>query len=82
MFMDDLILPLDAPITAIEIPQSRTVLTDPGAWTMPNYKHVELAALPVGTTLWMITPPLALRLETGIVTCATEREHKACLGIP
>jgi len=82
MFMDDLIIPLDAPITAIEIPQDRNVLTDPAAWKMPNYKHVDLAALPVGITLWMITPPLALRLENGIVTCATESEHKVCLGIP
>jgi len=82
MFLDDLLIPLDAPITAIEIPQSRTVMTDPDGWPMPAYKHIEHAALPVGTTLWMITPPLALRLENGVVTCATEGEHKRCLGIP
>ncbi len=79
MFHFDLIVPLDAPVTAIEIPTSRTQLTASNAWPLPE-TDCELMALPLGTT-WLMTPPLALRIENGIVTCATEGDHKSCLGL-
>lgn len=80
MFWDDLIVPLDAPITAVEIPQSKDVLTALDAWAMPPAEHVELLALPLGCN-WIIQPPLAVVLQDGIVTCANEGDHKACFNL-
>lgn len=80
MFWDDLTVPLDSPVTAVEIPQSKDVLTAPDAWAMPPVEHVELLALPLGCN-WIIQPPLAVVLQDGVVTCANEGDHKACLNL-
>jgi hypothetical protein len=81
MFWDHLLNPLDAPVTAIEIPESETVLTSTRGWTMPQ-TPCELMSLPLGCQ-WTITPPLALTIEDGKVTCAVEGEgFEPCLGLP
>lgn len=65
--------------TAIEIPESRDVMTSPDAWAMPE-TACTLAALPLGMN-YIITSPLVLRLENGVVACATEGEHAECMEI-
>jgi hypothetical protein len=81
MFSEDLSRPLAAPVTAIEIPDSRTQMTSSSAWPMPQTTvNVELMSLPLGP-LWLITPPLAITIENGIVTCAEETSHKKCFGL-
>jgi hypothetical protein len=79
MFKSDLTGPLGTSVTAVEIPASRTQMTAPNAWTMPP-TQCELLQLPLGP-LWMITPPLALKIENGVITCAHEGDHKKCLDL-
>jgi hypothetical protein len=72
--------PMDAPVTTIEIPDSKTLLTAGHAWALPPDIKFEMLALPLGCD-WIITPPLALTIEDGKVTCAVEGEgYEACLG--
>ncbi len=79
MFRDYLVKPMDGPVTAVEIPSSKTVLTGVGAWEMPP-SSVELLALPLGCN-WIITPPLMAVFVDGKVTCAIEGEgYEKCLG--
>jgi hypothetical protein len=80
MFWDDLISALDAPVTAVEIPAARDVLTAADAWQIPPVDHVELLALPLGCN-WIIQPPLAVTLQDGVVVCANEGDHKACFAL-
>jgi hypothetical protein len=80
MFWDDLISPLDAHVTAVEIPAARDVLTAADAWQIPPVDHVELLALPLGCN-WIIQPPLAVTLQDGVVICANEGDHKACFAL-
>jgi hypothetical protein len=80
MFQEDLIFPLAAPVTAVEIPASATQLTDEGAWDMPP-TDCELLPLPLGCR-WIINAPLTLAVENGIITCATEGDHKECMELP
>lgn len=85
LLKDELLVPLDGPITLVEIPQSKTVMTDPGAWKMPpNVEpvlHPEMMALPLGTS-WLIETPLVIALNDGKVTTAAEGEgYKKCLGL-
>jgi hypothetical protein len=71
--------PLDAPLTAIESPASKTELTAEGAWALPPGVNFEMMSLPLGCT-WIITPPLALTIEDGRITCAVEADgYEACL---
>ncbi len=85
MFYDDLIRPLGAPVVAIQIPASRTELTGDGAnvWPMPGDldPNVTLMQLPLGADWSLMTPPLALRVENGIVRCAREGDHKECFEL-
>lgn len=82
MFERDLILPLGAPVVAIEIPASRTQLTSAEAWPMPQVDaSVTLTNLPLGWDWTLMTPPLALRVEDGVITCANEGDHKQCFGL-
>ncbi|HWB19496.1 MAG TPA: hypothetical protein VG711_04280, partial [Phycisphaerales bacterium] len=80
MFNRDLIHPQDAPVHAVEIPDDLNVLTSAGAWKMPD-NPCEILALPLGTR-WIITPPLALTIEDGVVICATPHDYRKCLGLP
>lgn len=80
MFEEDLIGPIGASVTVVEIPASRTQLTGDGAWPMPATQCEQLA-LSVGP-LWMITPPLAIAVKDGIIICAEEQGHKNCLELP
>lgn len=81
MFYDDLVGndALAQYVTAVEIPAEKDVLTAAGAWPMPE-TACELLALPLGCN-WIIEAPLAVRIENGIVQCATEGDHAVCLGL-
>ena len=79
MFWSDLLKPYDPPIIAVEIPADKETLTATNAWEMPETNCV-LLNLPIGTD-WIITSPLSLRLENGIVTCAEEGDHKECFRL-
>ena len=79
MFLDHLSGELETPVTAIEIPISKTEMHDDHAWEMPQTK-CELMELPLGCQ-WIITPPLALTIVDGKVTCAVEGQgFEACLA--
>lgn len=81
MFIDDLSQPLDAPVIAVQIPYSDRQLTGPNPLFDPaEYTGMQHLALPVGPD-WIITAPLALRIENGIITCVQESDHKQCLGL-
>jgi hypothetical protein len=82
MFELDFIVPLAAPVTAIEIPHSERQLISPDALFEPVADAVtELLALPLGPNWNMIQAPLAMRIENGIVTCAREQDHRRCMEI-
>lgn len=81
----ELINPLDGLITLVEIPASRTVMTDPGGWEMPMSVEMvlqaELLQLPLGPN-WIVTTPMIIKTEDGKVVCVTEGgDHKKCLGL-
>ena len=84
MLDEDLLTPLDGLITLVQVPASRTLLTDPAGWPMPPHVETTLKAelldLPLGPN-WIITTPLVIAVKDGKVTCATEGEHKKCLGL-
>jgi len=65
--------------TAIEVPMDKSTMTPPNPWPMPDTK-CELMELPLGVD-WIITTPLALRIENGIVTCANEGDHTPCISL-
>ncbi len=80
MFWEDLTDPaLGSMVTAVEVPQSKSVLTSSDAWPMPA-TECELLALPLGCD-WIITAPLTITVENGTVTCATEGDHIQCMGL-
>ena len=79
MFHDHLSLDFDRPITVVEIPFDRQTMRGSSAWPMPETTAQQLA-LPVGTD-WVVTPPLIITIENGIVTCAGEAEYEDCLGV-
>ena len=70
---------LGSMVTAVEVPDSKTVLRSPDAWAMPPTKCEHLA-LPLGYD-WIMTTPVAIRVENGIVTCAEEGGHAKCLEL-
>ena len=79
MFWNDLVKPLEPPVIAIEIPADKETLTSPNAWEIPETNCI-LMNLPLGTD-WIISSPMSLRLENGVVTCAEEGDHKGCLEL-
>ena len=80
MFYADLVDPaLGSMVTAVEVPDSKTRLTSPDAWPLPE-TECELLALPLGCD-WILTSPLTLTIEDGTVTCATEGDHRECMGL-
>jgi hypothetical protein len=80
MFIYDLMDPqLAAMVTAVEVPDSETVMTSPNAWVMPM-NDCELLALPLGCN-WIMTTPIALRIVDGVVECAVEGSHRECLEL-
>ncbi len=81
MFLSDLNNPeMMSMVTAIEVPQSKTVLTSENAWWPGPSDGFELLSLPLGCD-WIITTPLALRIVDGVVRCATEGEHRECMEL-
>lgn len=80
LFQDLSVIPIDAPVAAVEVPASKTRLRGDGAWTMPDVQ-CESFALPLGCE-WIIQTPLVLTIEEGVITCAQEGDHRRCLGLP
>lgn len=80
MFEVDLFRPLDAPVSVVEVPFSRTEMRAADAWEMPQTAPLEHLELPLGCS-YVMTTPLALRIEDGKITCAQEGGHKKCLGL-
>ncbi len=80
MFYFDLTDPgLAETVTAVEVPAAKDHLRDAGAWDMPE-TGCELMTLPLGCD-WIISTPLTITVENGIVTCATEGDHAECMGL-
>jgi hypothetical protein len=81
MFIEDLATnpPLAAQVTAVEVPDSKDLLTSPDGWEMPE-TDCELLALPLGCN-WIMTTPLTVHLQDGVIQCAQEGDHKGCMGL-
>lgn len=69
-------------VVAVQVPDEKDQLTADSAWDMPadQFGIKDHFELPVGAN-WIITTPLVLRIEDGIVTCAREGDHSECMGI-
>jgi len=81
MFIDDLRSPeMISMVTAVEVPENKTVLTSPNAWWPGPSEAFELLSLPLGCD-WIITTPLTLRIVDGVVECATEGDHRECMEL-
>lgn len=82
MFYEDIAVnaELAAMTSAIEIPQDKTVMTGEGAWPLPDGIACELLELPLGPT-YVVTSPLVLRIEDGVVTCVEEGDHRECMQL-
>lgn len=76
MFKQDLApdATLAAQVTAVDVPTA-----DAPTWEMPD-TGCELLTLPSEVD-WIITTPLTVRVENGIVQCATEADHRECMGL-
>jgi hypothetical protein len=70
---------LAAMVTAVEVPAEQDRMRADGAWAMPD-TAVEHLQLPMGPN-WIITTPLSVRVEDGVITCAEEGEHANCLEL-
>jgi hypothetical protein len=80
MVYNHLLAPLDAPVAMVQIPYSPTELMPPEPWPIPSTLPCEMLTLPLGCN-WLITPPLALTIVNGQITCAVEAEgYESCLG--
>lgn len=81
MFQVDLSDPaLAALTTAIEVPTDTDELRPANAsWPMP-VTECELLQLPLGVT-WIMTTPLAVRIEDGVITDIEEGDHKATMNL-
>ncbi|MCI0362802.1 MAG: hypothetical protein L0219_02905 [Phycisphaerales bacterium] len=80
MFELYLIIPLDGPVAAVEIPASPTELRGENPWEMPE-APVEYLELPLGCN-WIITSPIVVTVESGTITCATEgANYQTCFGL-
>ncbi|MCH7797253.1 MAG: hypothetical protein IID28_02255 [Planctomycetes bacterium] len=81
MFRDDLNgSAITSMVTAIEVPDSPTVLTSDNGWWPGPPQECELLSLPLGCD-WIMTTPVALRIVDGIVQCAVEGEHTECMEL-
>lgn len=65
-------------VTAIEVPYDKSTMTPPGAWRVPA-TAVESMQMPIGPD-YIITTPLAIRIEDGRISCIEEGDHATCLG--
>jgi hypothetical protein len=69
---------LAATVLAIEVPPP------PGSEDVDGFEMpptaCQFTALPAGVD-WIITTPLAFRIENGIVECGEEGDHHACFGM-
>ena len=79
LFQVVLLRPFDAPVHGVEIPPLKA--SQGGTpWDMPALPGVELLELPAGPD-YIVTTPLVLTVEDGIVTCAQEGDYRRCLGV-
>jgi len=82
MFNEDLASDdeLASKVLAIEVPVDTNIMRrEDEAWPMPQTKCRHLA-LPLGPN-WVITTPMTVRIENGVITCAQEGDHRACMGL-
>ncbi|MFK7961276.1 MAG: MauE/DoxX family redox-associated membrane protein [Phycisphaerales bacterium] len=80
MFRDDLTDPaLGSKVTAVLVPFGKTERMAAGAWSVPD-TECELLELPLGVD-WIMTTPLTIRVEDGLITCAAEEDHRACMDL-
>jgi hypothetical protein len=70
---------LAALVAAVEVPASKTERIDGGAWEMPPTR-CELLELPLGCD-YILTTPLVLRIEKGVIACAQEGGHAECMEL-
>lgn len=79
MFYEDLAMNegLASMTTAVEIPLEKGM---EATWDMP-LNAAELVTLRDGGMMWLITPPMAFRIEDGIIRCAQEGDHKRCMDL-
>lgn len=81
MFEQDLAQPLDWPVIAVQIPYSTSEIIGANPLFDPaEYEHITIMQLPLRPQ-WIITAPLALRIENGIITCVQEGDHMECLEL-
>lgn len=64
-------------VVAVEIPGSTDAWHGDSAWDMPE-TQVEHLRMPLGAE-YIITTPLILTIEDGVVTCAKEGDHAPCM---
>jgi hypothetical protein len=64
-------------VTAVEVPEKPDLLRIDKPWPMPENtcEHLEL---PLGCD-YVMTTPVIVRVENGVVTCAFEGGHEDCL---
>jgi len=67
---------LAARTTAIEVPYAKDRMTPPNAWPVPR-TGVESMQMPLGPD-YIITTPLAIRIEDGRIACIEEGDHATC----
>jgi hypothetical protein len=80
MFTYDLVDPaLGSITTAVMVPHDKDELLGPDPFFMPD-TECEHLKLPLGCE-WLITTPLTIAIEDGIVTCAEEGSHAECMGL-
>ena len=65
--------------TAVIVPHAKDKRLGPDPFFMPE-TEVEHLDLPLGCD-WLITTPLTISVEDGIVTCAEEGSHTECMGL-
>jgi hypothetical protein len=81
MFNFDLVRPeLGSMTTAVMVPHGKNERLGSNPFPLPRTEceHLEL---PLGCE-WLITTPLIITVEDGVVTCAEEGDHKGCMGLP
>lgn len=70
---------LSAQVTAIEVPVEADRLRGDDPWPLPE-TNCTFGQLRLGPN-WIMTTPVTVRLQDGIVQCAQEGGHKECMGL-
>jgi hypothetical protein len=81
MFNNDLATnpALAGQVTAIEVPVDKDRLRGDDAWPLPE-TECTFGQLRLGPD-WIMTTPVTVRLQDGVVQCAQEGGHAECMGL-